>query len=147
MAIVVDAAKIQWLRITVTLRYVTLACRISKTALDSLRCLRSSTKIENPGSKSGLLIFATVVSLFGLLPLIPVCSVVGIGAGVVGLVRIGFRRAPAEGVWFALIGIAGGTAWLVLVLFIVGDLGEWLQSIGREFFNMLNPSSKGLTHI
>lgn len=88
-----------------------------------------------------------VVSLFGLLPLVPVCSVVGIGAGVVGLIRIGFRRAPAEGVWFALMGIAGGTTWLVLVLFIASDLGEWLQSIVREFFNMLKPSSKGLSHV
>ena len=88
-----------------------------------------------------------VVSLFGLLPLVPVCSFIGIGAGVVGLVRIGIRRAPAEGVWFALSGIAGGAGWLVLALFIADDLGGWLQSIVREFFDILNPPSKGFTHV
>lgn len=77
------------------------------------------------------------VSLLGLLPLIPLSSLIGIGAGVFGLIRIVQRRSPTEGVPLALLGIIGAMLWFVVGIFAIGQLGEMLNLVLQKFLDAL----------
>lgn len=78
-----------------------------------------------------------VASLLGLLPLIPLSSLIGTSAGILGLIRIVQGRSPTEGIPLALLGIVGAVIWFILGLFAIGQFGEMLNLILHEILNVL----------
>ena len=81
-----------------------------------------------------------VVSLFGLSPFIPLSSLIGVGAGVFGLIRILRRRSPAQGAPLAFLGIFGAIMWFILGLFAVGQFGELVNLVLHEILDLLGPA-------